>query len=280
MLLSMLLQAALLPFGTALAVLAAARALRLQSAAVPAFALVAGFLSSFFATLPGDWSPWPRVALDWVAWIAPAALIAALVTERIHHAAARWSLRFLFALGAAAVTTWPALGSFGPQKTAIAILAIGVLIALVWGAEARVPQEGARRPLLLAGIAGGAGIALLLDSSLSGGRLSGACAAALAASAAINLGRVRVPFSPSAVGVTVVLLGTLLANAYVYGGFSLGYVALVLGALLVDPLLAALHAVRNTATQRSWVPAALLTAIPVLVTVALAVKTARESRLF
>ena len=73
----------------------------------------------------------------------------------------------------------------------------------------------------------------------------------------------------------MLLLGTLLATAHLYAGFSLGYVALLAGALLVDPLLAALR--RSERGGLPWVPAAVLTAIPVAVTVALAVKAMQDS---
>ena len=275
--LSMLPQSALVPFGASLAVLAGGRALRLQSAGT-AVAVAAGFLASYFALLHAQWSPVPRVALDWTPWIALAALAGALATEKLQGTGARFSVRLALALAAAALIVWPALGTFGTQKAAIAIVATGLLIALVWSVAAPAAHGGASRPLLLAVVAGGAGIALLLDSSQSVGRLSGACAAALGACTVFNLPRVRLAFSPAAAGVTVMVLGTLLASAHLYAGFPLGYVALIVGALLVDPVLAAIHRLRHKAGDGpSWIPGAVLTTIPVMVTVALAVQAARDS---
>jgi hypothetical protein len=277
--LSILRESTLVPFGATLAVLVAGRALRLQSAAT-AVAVAAGFLASYFVALHAQWSPVPQVALDWMPWIALAALAGALATEKLPDAGVRFTVRLALALVAAALIVWPALGTFGTHKAVMAIAATGVLIAVVWSVAAPVAHGCARRPLLLAVVAGGAGLALLLDSSQSVGRLSGAQAAALCACMVFNLPRVRLTFSPAAAGVTVMVLGTLLASAHLYAGFPLGYVALIVGALLVDPALAAIHLLRRqTSDTRSWIPGAVLTTIPVMVTVALATKTALDAGL-
>ena len=44
---------------------------------------------------------------------------------------------------------------------------------------------------------------------------------------AFNVPRVRTAFSGAATGLTVLLLGTLLANSYFYAGLSIGYVLLL-----------------------------------------------------
>lgn len=274
MLLSLLGPSALVPFAVALGLLAAAWALRLRSE-VTAVALAAGFLAAYFAALHAQWSPLPEMALDWIPWIALAALPGALAVESLQGAGMRIALRLVLGLAAAALIVWPALGTFGTQKTVITILATGATIATVWSVVAPLARGGASRPLLLAVVAGGAGIALLLDSSQSVGRLAGACAAALAACAVVNLPRARLAFSPAAAGFIVMLLGALLANAYVYAGFPLSYVALIAGALLVDPALVTIHRLRKAGEGRSWIPGAALTAIPVMATVMLAVKAAR-----
>jgi hypothetical protein len=277
--LPMLWQNALLPFGVSLAVLAAGRALRLRSAAT-AVALVAGFLSSYFATLHAQWSPIPQVALDWTPWIALVALAGALATQGL-AVGARFVARLALALAAAALIVWPALGSFGMQKALVAIVATGLLLTAIWNVTAPVGHGATSRPLLLALVAGGAGIAVLLDSSQSAGRLGGALAAALGACAVFTVERGRLDFSPAAAGVHVMLLGTLLANAHLYAGFPLRYIALIVGALLVDPLLAAIHRRRRDAVgARPWVASAVLTAVPVITTVALAIKAAHDSGLF
>lgn len=275
----MLGQSALAPFAAALAVLAARRALRLRSAA-PAVAVAAGFLASYFAALHQQWSLLPLAAIDWLPWIALGALAGALVVERLQRPGARFALRLALALAAAAVVVWPALASIGAQKAALAIVVTGVLVAVTWSVAAPVAHGGASRPLLLSVVAGGAGIALLLDSSQSVGRLAGALASALGACMVFNLPRLRVAFAPAAAGLTIMLLGALLANAYVYSGFPTGYIALIVGALLVDPALAAIHRLRRRDGEGHWIPRAVLTAIPVMVTVALAVKAAQESGLF
>jgi hypothetical protein len=167
---------------------------------------------------------------------------------------------------------YPALGSLGAAKAALTAVVVAILVALAWGAKARPAQSAATRPLLLAVVAGGTGLALMLDSSQAIGQLSGALAMTLAACMLFALPRLALAFTPAATGLAVLLLGALLANAYVYAGFPLGYVALLISALLIDPVIAGL---RRTGGL-PWIPAAVLTSIPVVVTVALAVKAAQD----
>lgn len=275
--LPMLWQSALLPLAVALAVLFAGRALRLRAAA-SALAVAAGFLASYFAVLHAQWSPVPKVALDWLPLTAVLAAAAALAIES-REGFVRIVARGLVALGAAALVVWPALASFGAAKAAIAIVVIAVLVTLAWSLLAAANRGTATQPLLLAVVAGGAGLAMLLDSSQSAGRLGGALAMTLAACLLFALPRSHVPFAPAAGGVAVVLLGALLANAHLYAGFPPSYLALLVGALLVQPVLdALLHRGRASVAGRAWIPAAvLLTIAPVLVTVGLAVKAASDA---
>jgi hypothetical protein len=270
--LTLLLQSALVPFGVALVVLAAGRAARLDASA-PLLALAGGFLASYFATLHGQWSLVPKVALDWLPWIAVAGAVVAVATESLPSAGARVAARLLVAAVAGALVIYPAVGSLGVVKALAALAALALLVALVWTLKARAARQAATRPLLLAVVAGGAGLALMLDSSQAIGQLSGALAMTLATCMLFALPRFSVPFTPATTGVAVLLLAALLASAYVYAGFPLGYVALLAGALLIDPAAAL---IRRGQGGLPWIPAAVLTAIPVLVTVALAVKTAQD----
>lgn len=274
--LPLVLQSALLPFAVALAVLAAGRAWLGAAAAVAA--LAAGFLASYAATLHAQWSLVPKVALDWVPLIVVAGAAAAMLTERIGQTAARRLARLGVSLAAAALVVWPALEGFGAAKAALVTLAIGVLVALAWTVKAHAAARRPTPPLMLAVVAGGAGLALMLDSSQSIGQLSGGLASVLAACVAFNLPRVRAAFSPAAAGLAVLMLGVLLANAHLYAGFSLGYVALLALAVLADPLWALLRRARAEGNAvAGWATAAVLTAIPVVVTIGLAVKAAQDS---
>lgn len=274
--LPLILQSAVLPFAVALALLAAART-RLGAAAA-VLAVATGFLASYFATLHAQWSPLPKVALDWVPLIVVAGAVAALVTENIRHAPARRLARLAVSLAAAALVVWPALQSLGAPKAALATLAIGVLVAAAWTVKAHAAARRPTPPLMLAVVAGGAGLALMLDSSQSIGQLSGGLASVLAACLAFNLPRVRAAFSPAAAGLAVLMLGVLLANAHLYAGFSLGYVALLVAAVVADPLLSAFRRARPEGSDAAgWATAAVLTAIPVVVTIGLAVKAAHDS---
>jgi hypothetical protein len=274
--LQLLWQSALVPAIVALALLAASRALRLNAVAAVA-AVTAAFIASYFATLHAQWSLVPHVTLDWMPWIAVGAAAAALAVEHASGTVRRLALRLAVGVVVAGVTVWGAVGSLGASKAiAVAVIA-AMLIAAVWTALAQTAEGGARRPVLLAVVAGGTGLSLMLDSSQQIGQLSGALAVALGACMLVNLPRTRVPFPPAASGAAAVVLGALITNAYVYAGFSLGYVALLTVALLADAVLAGATRMRGRATDpRSWIPAAVLTVVPVLATVALVLKAAQE----
>ncbi len=271
--LPLLLQSAVVPFGVAVAVLAACRAARLDALA-SLLAVALGFVAAYFAILHAQWSPLPKVALDWLPWIAVAGGIAAIASDRLPGAATRFALRLVVSLAAAGLIVSSAIGSLGPTKAALTAMATGLVLAGLWTLVARPAQGAATRPLLLAVVAGGTGLVLMMDSSQSMGQLSGALAMALAACVLFALPALAVRFTPAPAGLAVLLLGVLWATAHVYSGFSLGYIALLAGALLVDPLLGVRRGERG---GLPWVPAAVLTAIPVAVTVALAVKAMQES---
>lgn len=275
--LPLILQSAVIPFFVALAVLAASRALRL-GATGSALAVTAGFVCGYVAVLHAQWSPLPKTALDWLPWIAVAATAGAVATERIGGAGARLAARLVLSLALGAAVVWPALESLGAARALLSAAVTGVLVCAAWSYMAQTAVRRPTPPLLLMVVAGGAGLALMVDSSQGLGQLSGALACVLAACVAFNLPTVRMAFSPAAAGVAVLLLGALLANAHVYAGFPLGYVALLAVALLADPVVEGLNRLRNrSGGAGSWVAAAVLTAIPTLVTIGLAAKAAADS---
>ena len=273
----LILQSAVVPFGVALAVLAGSRALRLGPIG-PALAIAAGFVAAFIAILHAQWSPLPKVAHDWLPWIAVAGTGGAVAVERLHAASARVAARLALSLAVAAVVVWPALASLGLQGALLALVVTAVVMCGVWSYMTRAAVTRPTPPLLLMVVAGGAGVALMVDSSQSLGQLSGALASVLAARVAFNVPRLRTALSPAAAGVAVLLLGALLANAHIYAGFPLGYIALLVGGLVADPLVEGLNRLRSrTGAAGSWVTAAVLTAIPTGVTIGLALKAAADS---
>lgn len=267
--LPLLLQSGLVPLLVAVAVLATGRELRLRAAAV--LAIAGGFVASFIATLYGQWSLVPHSVTDWLPWIAVAGAGGAAFVEKQQALAARIAGRAVLSLAVAALVVWPALESLGALKAVLAVAVITVAAALLWTVLARHECGGPAQPLVLAVVAGGAALALMFDSSQSIGQLSGALGVTLFACFVFAL--LRVPFPPAAAGVAVLLLAALLANAHIYAGFSLGYVALLTGAVVV-PVLAL---VRKPEAGLAWMPAAVLSAIPVAVTVVLVVKAAHDS---
>lgn len=273
--LPLILQSALVPFGVALLALFVLRALRVTHAA--AIALGLGFTAAYFATFHRQWSPVPQQALDWLPWIAAAAVAGAIAVERIAQTVPRIAARTVLALAIAAIVIWPAAASLGMPKTLLSIAVTGVLAALAWSVLARDADRPAS-PLLPAMVAGGTALALMLDASQSIGQSSGALASALIACFVCRLLPTRVAFGAAATGSAVLLLGALLANAHFYAGFSLAYVALLALALLADPLVAAIGRLRNkTAGAGAAFAVLALGAVPVAIVLAQAVKTAQES---
>jgi len=273
----LILQSALVPFGVALALLFALRRMPLQ-VIVPAIALAGGFVAAWFTAFHAQWSAIPKTALDWLPHIAVFGVVGSLAAENAPHAATRLLSRLVIALVAVTLVVWPAMASLGPSKAIAVAGSAAVLITIAWSFLAKAGENRPTPAPLLAVVAGGAGLALMLDSSAALGQSSGALASVLAACMLFNLPRVRIAFSATATGTAVLLLGVLLMNAYVYAGFSPVYVALLAGGLFADPLVAAIDSLRNRrGGAGSWITAAVLTAVPVLTTVGLAVRTMQES---
>ncbi len=274
--LALVLQSAVIPFGLALAVLAGSRALRLGPLG-PALAIAAGFTAAYFAVLHNQWSLVPRQALDWLPWIAVAGTAGAAAIEGISSAAPRIAARLALSGGASALVVWPALASVGATRALAVAMVTAVLVCAAWTYMAEAAVRRPTPPWLTMVVAGGAGLALMVDSSPSMGQLSGALASVLVACVAFNYKHVRTALSPEAAGASMLLLGTLLANAYLYAEFPLGYIALLLGGLAADPVVAGLNRLRNRRCGvGSWTTAVVLTAIPTVLTVALAVKAATD----
>lgn len=274
----LILQSALVPFAVAMVLLFALRRMALQ-ALVPAVALAGGFVAAYFAAFHAQWSAVPKTAMDWLPYIALFGVAGTLAAENAPHKATRLLSRLVISLVVVTLVVWPALASLGPAK---AIAVGGVAAAVITVAWSFLAKSGESRPTpapLLTVVAGGTGLVLMLDSSAALGQSSGALASALAACILINLlPRVRVAFSAASTGTAVLMLGVLLTNAYVYAGFSAVYVALLAGALFADPVVAGIDRLRNRAGGAgSWITAGVLAALPVLVTVGLAVKTMQES---
>ena len=273
----LILQSALVPFGMALALLFALRRLPLQ-ALVPAIAVAGGFVAAYFAAFHAQWSAAPKTAMDWLPYIAVFGVAGALASENAPHAVARLLSRMALSLVAVALVVWPALASLGASKAMVLAAVSAMLIGVTWTLLA---QAGESRPTpapLLAVVAGGTGLTLMLDSSAALGQSGGALASALAACVLFNLPRARAAFSAAATGTAVLLLGVLLTNAYLYAGFSPLYVGLLAGGLLAAPVVAGIDRLRRrSGGAGSWITAAVLTAVPVLATVGLAVKTMQES---
>jgi hypothetical protein len=89
-----------------------------------------------------------------------------------------------------------------------------------------------------------------------------------------NIGPRRGTFSGAAAGLSVLLFGALLANAAIYADFPLAYVALLAAGLLADALVHAIGRRRGNAGV-PWISTALLSAIPVLIAIGLALKAAQ-----
>lgn len=255
--LPLLLQSVLAP-AAACAALLLARVRRDWSASV---AIAGGFLASMAATYHAQWSFPPHQALDWMPLVLLAALCAIAVERRGSLAG-----RLLLSVFTASVVALPAFGSAGLVRTVVSIAAIALLMTVAWTALAASSRRPAA-PLALTLAAGGAGLALMIDASQLLGQLCGGLGVAIGV-----CGLLRRPFGPAAAGTAVLLLGALLGYAFIYAGFGMRLVTLLVAALRADALLGALRR-RPAAT----LPGALLTVLPVLVAVGLAVRAMQDA---
>ena len=256
--LPLLLQSVLAPAAVCAALLLLAGRERDWSAPI---AIAGGFLASMAATYHAQWSFPPHQALDWMPLVLLAALAAVAAERR-----AALPGRLLLSLLSAAVVAWPAMASAGLAKTLTTVAAMALLTTVAWTVLAAASRRPAA-PLALTVAAGGAGLALMIDASQLLGQLCGGLGVAIGA-----CGLLRRPFGPAATGTAVLLLGALLGYAVIYAGFGMLMVALLVAALLAEGLLGALR--RQPAAT---VPAALLTVLPVLVAVGLAVKAMQDA---
>lgn len=266
--LPLVVQSAVLPFGLALAV---TLALRKTPAAAAALAVALGLAASWLAVFHEQWTVPPRQALDWMPWILALAAAGALLAARLREGWPRAAARLLLALAVAALVAWPALPSAGPARTALVIAVAGTLTWLAWNALARAALTRPTPAVVLIVVAGGAGLAIMLDASQMIGQLAGGLAAAVAAAALPSLRR-HGGFGDAAVGVATLALGALLLNATVYAAFPPVHAMLLAAGLLADAVLE-LTLRRRTA---SWLPAAALSVIPVALVLGLAIKAAQE----
>lgn len=277
LLIPLFLQSALLPFVLALAVLLLLRKSPLASWA-PLLAVALGFLASYFVVYHAQWSLLPHQSLDWLPWIVLLASGAVLLTERASHAAVRHGLRLVVSLVCVTLVAWPAALSGGLPHPVLSVAIAALLMFAAWTYLGATVTHRPTPAFMLVVVAGGAALALMLDASQLIGQLNGALAISVLACVLFNFPRLQTAFSGAATGLTVVLLGTLLFNAQVYAGFSLGYVLLLVAGLLADPLVAGVNRLRQrSGALASWLAAGALTAIPVLTTIGLAIRAAQES---
>jgi len=228
-------------------------------------AVAAGLLASYIATFHAQWSFPPHQALDWLPLVLALALgaIAATRSEALGP-------RVLLALLVAAVAAMPALGSNGMGKTVLVIVAVAVLITAAWTSLSAARAHGQAAALILAIVAGGAGLALMIDASQLLGQLCGALGVALFVCAL--LGRGRMHFGPAGIGLATLVLGALLAYAHIYAGFSLLMVLLLAGALLAASL-----AMQRVSGPRASVAGVVIAALPVIAVIGLAIKAMQDS---
>lgn len=275
--LPLFLESALLPFALALMVLLLARRAGLADWG-PLLAVAAGFLASYIAVYHAQWSFQPHQSLDWLPWIVLFGVAGVVGVEKTAHPLLRHAVRLVLCVACVTLVVWPAVASGGLPSPVLSIAIAGLLMFAAWTYLGTTVSQRPTPAFMLVVVAGGAALALMLDSSQVIGQLSGALATTLIAGLVFNLLRGPSGFSGAATGLVVILLGTLLVNAHVYAGFSLGYVLLLLAGLLADPLVAGFNRLRQRSGGRSsWVTAGVLTAIPVLTTIGLAIRAMQET---
>jgi len=266
--LPLLLQSALVPAATA-AILVLLLSADHRTWPAP-LGIAAGLLASYIATYHAQWTFPPHQALDWLPLVLVVAL-GAIAVGRQDRARAL-PVRLLLALMVSGIVAWPALGSAGMPKTLLLVVVVAVLITAVWTALA-APAPSEKSPaaaLVLAVVAGGAGLALMIDASQLLGQLCGALGVAVLVCGLLR--RLPQGMAPAAVGVATLLLGAMLAYAHIYAGFGLLMVLLLTSGLLAGAL-----AIRLAPGPRAWLAALVASAMPVLAVLGLAIKAMQDS---
>jgi hypothetical protein len=225
-------------------------------------AIAAGFLASYAATFHAQWSFPPHQALDWLPMVVALSL-GAIAVER----SGALAMRQLLALAVSALVVWPSLASVGASGGVLMAVVAAGLTTAAWSALAASAAGQPVAALVLATVAGGAGLALMIDASQLLGQLCGALGVATLA-----CGLLRRGFGPSAIGLATLLLGALLAYAHIYAGFGLPMVLLLAAALLAGAV-----AMRLVPGPRAWLAALAAAALPVILVVGLAVKAMQDS---
>jgi hypothetical protein len=267
------LQSALLPFTTALIISASLR----ERPIATAIAAAGGFLAAYIAVFHAQWSFPPKQALDWLPWMLLAALGLAAAADRMPGLPRQFIL-LAASIGAAWSVAWPAIASGAVSNATLPIIVAGMGIYAAWSYLARAAERRATPGILLAVVAGGAALTMMLDVSALLGQLAGGLASALLACFVIGILGKGGRFSSMAAGTASLLLGMLLFHAYLYAGFPAPYIALLACGILADGASAILDRIRKSnAGFGSVVTAALLALMPIAIAVGLAFKTAQES---
>ena len=266
--LPLLLQSALVPAATA-AILVLLLSADHRTWPAP-LGIAAGLLASYIATYHAQWTFPPHQALDWLPLVLAVAL-GAIAVGRQDRARAL-PVRLLLALMVSGIVAWPALGSAGMLKTLLLVVIAAMLITAAWTALA-APAPSEKSPaaaLVLASVASGGGLALMIDASQLLGQLCGALGVAVLVCGLLR--RRPQGMTPAAVGVATLLLGAMLAYAHIYAGFGLLMVLLLTSGLLAGAL-----AIRLVPGPRAWLAALVASAMPVLAVVGLAIKAMQDS---
>lgn len=242
----------------------------------PVLAIVLGFLASYFATLHAQWSPMPEQAHDLLPWILAAAVPCVILSERLKSSGSRLAVRAMLAVGAIALMAWPAVPSVGALMFGTVVVSAAALVWAVWTLlMSATTQRTALLPVAI--ISGAAALALVLDSSQLIGQLTGALTAVLGALIIVTLLRPQNIPPGIAAGIAVLLLGVLLANAYLYAGFPLLIIACLAAGLLTAAIVLALARRHILSACVSIITAVALCAVYGLIAVALAIEAAQDA---
>jgi hypothetical protein len=242
-------------------------------------AVAAGFMASYFTVYGSQWSAAPRQALDWIAPIVVLGSAAAWAIEgRARAAGVGFAARFVVSALAAGALVAPAAASLSAIAIAAYVLVAGIAIGAAWSYLARARGSGAAAPTVVAVIASGSALALMIDASQSIGQLSGALASAVLAWLVFNLVRRRAEAAPAVAGLSVLLLGGLLLTAHRYAGFPLAYVTILAGAILAHVIVYVPLGLKNRVPGTgAWLASTALASVAVLLVVGLALKAMQDS---
>lgn len=266
--------------GTLLALIWASRASGVEQSLarrhLQALAVAAGFFAGYLAIVGAPVLPSENrrlAALDWLPWLAIAALLVSLVQAT--GAGRRVPAWIYIGVVCVLVPTLSFLGRFASGAPWRDLVISAVLLFAAWRSTESLARRvlGPAVPIALLVVATGTSIATLLSHSAKIAQLDGALASSLGACMVVAIWNRRLCSAGGTVAIAMTVLGASWINAVHFADLP-PLSAVLLIAALFTPWLAALGRAVGTPSVKRGLALALLAAIPAVAAVLVAQQSA------